>query len=114
MKNIISYKDFYATVEFSEDDNLLFGKIEGINDLIMFEGSSVKELKKMFKEAVNEYIKDCMHYKKPLLTKFNGCFKVHLKSKVYQGAVRLAMIKGISLSKLVQKAMKKEIQLAYE
>ena len=41
MKNITSYKDFYATVEFSEDDNLLFGKIEGINDLIMFEGSSV-------------------------------------------------------------------------
>ncbi|MFM2439504.1 MAG: hypothetical protein RLZ16_501, partial [Bacteroidota bacterium] len=53
MNNTLTYKGFFATVEFSDEDNLLFGKIEGINDLIMFEGSSVTEFKKMFKEAVN-------------------------------------------------------------
>ncbi|MFY8166191.1 MAG: type II toxin-antitoxin system HicB family antitoxin [Sediminibacterium sp.] len=114
MKNIISYKEFYATVEFSDEHNLLFGKIEGINDLVMFEGASVTELKAMFREAVNEYIEDCKQFKKPLLKRFNGCFKVRLKSKIYQRAVRSARVKGLSLNKLVQKAIEKEIQIAYE
>ena len=39
MNNSLKYKGFYASVFFSDEDNLLFGKIEGIDDLIMFEGS---------------------------------------------------------------------------
>ena len=50
MNNTLKYKGFYASVVFSDEDNILFGKIEGIDDLIRFEGSSVSELKKMFKE----------------------------------------------------------------
>ena len=49
MNNTLKYKGFFASVVFSDEDNILFGKIEGIDDLVMFEGSSVTELKNMFK-----------------------------------------------------------------
>ena len=34
MKNHLEYKGYIGTVEFSTEDNLLFGKITGINDLV--------------------------------------------------------------------------------
>ena len=112
MKNILGYKGFYASVYFSEEDNLLFGKIEGINDLVMFEGSSVTEIKQMFKVAVEDYIETCKRFNKPLLKSFKGSFNVRVKPEVHQRAALLATMKGISLNQLVQKAIEKELEAA--
>ena len=49
------FEDVIGSVHFSSVDKTFFGKLEGVNDLITFEGSSVKELKKSFKEAVKDY-----------------------------------------------------------
>ena len=59
MKDILQYKDFIGSVHFSAEDGVLFGKIEGINDLITFEGTNVEEIKKAFQEAVDDYIEIC-------------------------------------------------------
>ena len=55
----LKYKDFIGSVHFSADDEVLFGKIEGINDLVTFEGATVSKLKKAFKEAVADYLEIC-------------------------------------------------------
>ncbi len=52
----MEYGEFIGSVHYSVKDDLLFGKIEGISDLVTFEGTSVKELRKSFKEAVEDYI----------------------------------------------------------
>ena len=39
--NTINYKGFMGSVNFSEKDNVFFGKIEGIDGLVNFEGESV-------------------------------------------------------------------------
>ena len=49
MNDIIKYKEYYAVVHFSAEDEVLYGKILGINDLVTFEGQSVKELKSRLK-----------------------------------------------------------------
>ena len=49
------FEDVIGSVHFSSVDETFFGKLEGVNDLITFEGSSVKELKKSFIEAVKDY-----------------------------------------------------------
>ncbi len=112
MKNTLNYKGFIASVSFVDEDNILFGKIEGINDLIMFEGESVTEIKQMFREAVDEYIESCKHFNKPLLKSFKGSFNVRVKPDIHQQAAMLAKMQGISLNQLVQKAIEKEIQAA--
>ena len=90
----------------------MFGKIEGIDDLIMFEGSSVSELKKMFKEAVDDYIEICKQTNKPCLKSFKGSFNVRVKPEIHQRASMIAIAKGISLNQLVQKAIEREIEAA--
>lgn len=56
MKNYLEYKGYLGTVEFSAEDNCLFGKIIGINDLINYEAQGVSELKEVFEESVNDYL----------------------------------------------------------
>ena len=58
MNNILKYKGFYGTVEYSADDNILFGKVIGINGLISYEGKSVDELRTDFEESVDDYIEE--------------------------------------------------------
>ena len=54
--NSHKYKDYIGSVEFSEEDGIFFGKIEGIDGLVNFEGESVTELTNAFHEAVDDYI----------------------------------------------------------
>jgi predicted HicB family RNase H-like nuclease len=42
MKDVLTYKGFVGSVHFSSDDHMFFGKVEGINDLVTFEGEPVK------------------------------------------------------------------------
>ena len=52
--NTLTYKGYIGTVNFSDKDNVFFGKIEGIDGLVNFEGESVKELTNAFHQAVDE------------------------------------------------------------
>ena len=49
MKDILEYKGYQGTVEFSKDDSCLYGKVIGIKSLIIYEGQTVKELIENFK-----------------------------------------------------------------
>lgn len=42
MKNYLEYQGYIGAVEFSAEDKVLYGKFQGMNDLVTFEGTSVK------------------------------------------------------------------------
>ena len=57
--NTMKYKGYVGSVDFSEEDGLLFGKVQGIRSLLSYEGRSVTELTADFHEVVDEYLNDC-------------------------------------------------------
>lgn len=59
MKNYLSYKGYLGTVEYSSDDDLLFGKIHGIRDLVLYHGISLEDIKSDFRQAVDHYLDTC-------------------------------------------------------
>ena len=42
--NILEYKGYYTKVEYSAEDKVLYGKIEGIKDLVNFESESPEKI----------------------------------------------------------------------
>ena len=44
MKNLMEYKGYVGSVEFSAADELFFGKVQGIRALISYEGTTAAEL----------------------------------------------------------------------
>lgn len=55
----MTYNGYHARIEFDAEDELFFGKIAGISDVVGFHGDSVVELKKAFHEAVDDYLETC-------------------------------------------------------
>jgi len=59
MKNMLSHKGYFGSVEFSDEDDILYGRIIGISDRITYEGDSVKNLRRDFVSAVDDYLCLC-------------------------------------------------------
>ena len=104
-KNYLEYNDFHGTVNYSNEDAAFYGKIAGINDLVTFEGISVKELQKSFKEAVDDYIMICEAKQKPVLKSMKGSFNVRITPALHQKLVIASLKKGLSLNQFVQNAI---------
>ena len=54
--NRFDYKGYYTLIHFDSEDKVLYGKIEGIDDLVTFESDSAKEIEKEFHEAVDDWL----------------------------------------------------------
>jgi predicted HicB family RNase H-like nuclease len=59
MSNVLEYKGYQASIEFSAEDRTFFGKILHIPSLILFEADSVDALKEAFHQAVDDYLEYC-------------------------------------------------------
>lgn len=111
MSDSMTHKGYIGTVRYSEEDEVFHGKIEAINDLIMFEGTSVKELKKAFHGAVDDYLETCKEMGRAPQKPFKGSFNVRIPSDLHRKAVERATRMGVSLNQLVQKALEEEVAI---
>ena len=59
MSNVIEYKGYIGSVEFSEQDIIFFGKILGIQALVSYEGKDAQSLIEDFHNAVDCYLESC-------------------------------------------------------
>ena len=109
MSDTMTYKGYIGTVRYSEEDELFYGKIESINDLIMFEGKSVKGLKKEFREAVADYLETCSKMGREPQKPFKGSFNVRISSDLHKKAAEKAVRQGVSLNQFVQKAIEDKV-----
>jgi len=109
MKNVLEYKKYTGTVEFSADDDVFFGRINGIRDVVTFEADTVAKLKKAFQEAIDDYLLTCKGLGKEPDKEFKGSFNVRLKPKIHRlAAIKSATLK-ISLNQFVEKVIEKEV-----
>ena len=109
MKDFIQYKEYIGSVHFNAEDEVFFGKIEGVEDLVSFEGNSVSDLKNAFIESVEDYINLCKTSGKQNEKSYKGSFNVRIAPEIHKKAKRLAIMQGISLNQFIQKAVEEEV-----
>ena len=105
MNDLLQYKGYYAEIHFSAEDEVFYGKLIGINDLVNFEADSVKGLKKAFKETVEDYLETCRNLNKAPDKTYKGSFNVRIPSELHKEAALFAAIKKITLNDFVRYAI---------
>ena len=105
MKGVLSYKGYTGSVNYSADDDCLFGKILGINDLIMYEGDTVAELKSNFEESIDDYLEFCAEIGKEPQKEYKGSFNVRISPELHRLAALEAMKEEQSLNWIIGKAV---------
>ena len=109
MKDKIKYKDFVGLVRYSDEDNIFFGKIEGINDLVTFEGTSVNELRNSFTEAVDDYLEICRQTAKNPFKTYKGSFNIRISSELHRKIAEKALMLGVPINRIIQNAIEREV-----
>ena len=113
MKNLIEYKDYVGSVEFSADDGLFFGKVQAIRALISYEGTNATELIEDFHSAVDEYLEICQEEGKKPEKAYKGSFNIRVTPALHKKIAIYAMEHGIALNSFVEQSVEKQLACAY-
>ena len=102
----LKYKGYTGSVEYSEEDKCLFGKVQGMaKDSITYEGSTVEELTEDFEGAVDDYLALCekkgIEPRKP----YSGVLNVRLTPEIHSGAAMAAQKAGITINAFIKNAV---------
>ncbi len=108
-ENVLEYKGYYGTVEYSAKDNILFGKIIGVNGLISYEGDSVQNLKTDFEEAVDDYLAMCEAEGVEPEKTYKGTFNVRIEPELHRSLAIFAATHRITLNAAVENAVREFI-----
>ena len=107
--NTLKYKGYIGSVAFSEKDNVFFGKIEGIDGLVNFEGESVKELTDALHEAVEDYLEYCKEEGIEPHKSYSGSLNIRISPEVHSKIAILAKQAGISINAFIKSAVEKQV-----
>lgn len=108
--NTLKYKGYIGSVAYSEPDKVFFGKIEGIQGLVNYEGESVQELTAAFHEAVDDYLIFCEEHNWKPEKSYSGAFNVRVTPGTHRDIANLAAEAGISINAFVKKALDEAVQ----
>ena len=112
MKNMMKYKGYYGSVNYDEDDLVLYGKLEFIRSLVSYEGETVAGIKEAFEQAVNDYITMCEQENISPEKPFKGSFNIRIGEALHEKAVMSALKRDIKLNEFVKRAIEHEVQRA--
>ena len=106
MSNIMKYKGYWAEIKYSDEDECFCGYIEGLkDDIISFDGVTVKELKKNFKYAIDDYLETCKKLCKEPEEQCKGSLNVRLGVELHNKAKMKSIEKNISINELIKNAV---------
>lgn len=109
MNNVLEYKGYYTRVEYSAEDGVLFGKIEGINDLVTFEEDNLQNVQKAFQEAVDDYLIFCEDIGQEPDKVYKGNFNVRISPELHRELALVAFKNDESLNQCVEKAIREYV-----
>jgi predicted HicB family RNase H-like nuclease len=114
MNNIMEYKGYVGSVEFSESDSVFFGKVQGIRSLISYEGTNASELVADFHGAIDDYLRLCEEEGTAPETAYKGSLNVRFKNTdIHRRAAIYAITHQQSLNSFIEEAVEEKLSLAH-
>lgn len=101
----MKYKGYEGSIVFDEDAELFHGEVINTKDVITFQGSSVKELKKAFKESVDDYLEFCAKKGVAPEKPFSGNIIIRIDPELHKKLAIQAKKKKKSLNALIEERL---------
>lgn len=108
--NTLTHKNFVGSFNYIENDDIFHGKIEGISDLVTFEGDDLKELKSAFIEAVEDYIMLCAEIGKKPQKSYKGSFSIRVSPDLHRRISMYAAQQNMNLNQFVKSTLQHAVE----
>ncbi|MGK7887665.1 MAG: type II toxin-antitoxin system HicB family antitoxin [Crocosphaera sp.] len=110
MKNMMEYQGYFGSVNYDDQEQIFYGKVEYIRSLISYEGYDVKSLRASFVEAIDDYLVVCKNQGIKPEQPFAGNLTIQPGPELYKRAAIIAQQRGIDLDKLIQEALEQYLK----
>jgi predicted HicB family RNase H-like nuclease len=106
---MMQYKEYSANVLFDDENDLFHGEVLGIRDVVTFQGKSVKDLRRAFKESVDDYIEFCRQRGESPDKPVSGRFILRISPDLHRKLCKAASGSGQSLNAWIAARLQNEV-----
>ena len=106
---MMEYKGYMGKVDFDDEAGIFHGEVINTRDVITFQGRSVAELKKAFKESVEDYLAFCASRGEEPDKPFSGQFMTRIPPDLHRQVNLAASLSGKSLNAWVSEQLQSAI-----
>lgn len=109
--NTMSYRGYNARITYDDQDQIFFGHLAGIKDIVGFHAETVPDLRQAFKEAVDEYLDLCDKTGTTPQKAYSGKVMFRLDPDLHRRASIAAELEGKSLNQWAEAAIEQAVSL---
>jgi predicted HicB family RNase H-like nuclease len=108
----LKYKGYSGTVEYSEEDNCLYGKVIGMHkNIISYEGKTIEELKADFEAGIDLYLDSCNERGVKPQKPFSGTLNIRIPSEVHSQLALKAQMSGRSINAIIKDLLTNQLHM---
>ena len=105
----MNYKGYTGKVEYDDEAGCFYGEIIGLQDVVTFKGTSVRELQESFKESIDDYLAFCERMGRAPDLPASGRLILRVPPEIHSRAAMVAKSEGRSLNSWVVEAVKEKL-----
>ncbi len=103
----MKYKGYIGQVIYDDEAKIFHGEVIGLKDVITFQGTTVKEIEKSFKDSIDDYLQWCKKRgEKPEKT-FSGKLNLRMSPDLHAHLTLEAAKRGLSLNDFINEKLSK-------
>lgn len=103
---MMRYKNYIGQIEYDDEAKIFHGEVLGIKDVITFQGTSVKELEKAFKDSIEDYLAWCTERGEQPEKPYSGKIHIRLEPSLHAKLAHDAALHGVSLNAYIAEKLK--------
>jgi predicted HicB family RNase H-like nuclease len=106
---MMNYKGYAGYIQFDSEAEIFHGEVVDTRDVITFQGKTVKELKKAFRDSIDDYLEFCEERGEESDKPFSGKFVLRLSPELHHKAYVKALESGKSLNAWVKEILEASV-----
>jgi predicted HicB family RNase H-like nuclease len=106
---MLTYKGYQGVVGYDEEAHLFHGEVINTRDVITFQGTTVKQLERAFRDSVNDYLEFCAARGEDPDKPFSGTLSLRVAPELHRALHLRAKQSGKSLNSLIEDALREAV-----
>jgi predicted HicB family RNase H-like nuclease len=106
---MMKYKGYAGHAVYDDEAKIFHGDVVGLNDIITFQGESVRELEQAFKDSINDYLDFCRERGEKPEKPYSGKFNLRLYPDLHAQLVIEATKHEESLNSFIMHTLEKAV-----
>lgn len=105
---MLRYKGYTGHAEFDDEAGIFHGEVLDLKDVITFQGKSVTELERAFRESIEDYLEFCRERGEEPDKPFSGRLMLRLPPSLHRQVYIRAQQEGKSLNQWIADRLEKK------